>query len=189
MRRYIWLGDSKYGGSVYWDKKRKLALRNEFSKASATKGKLSIIIFIGTLILLLMLRLFFFSDNDIEKVNNISVMLFTIFFTILFTYLINHLMYGSHKDYEKTTLEDAMHAIKSTGYLQNPFIYMLLDKKLHIMVISILILFGCSGLCQLSPKLKLLQNIIKIPFMIFFIGTPIRMVYLVNFKKDNRLKL
>lgn len=40
MRRYIWLGDSKYGGSVFWDKKRDVAVRDGSIKVSAKKSKL-----------------------------------------------------------------------------------------------------------------------------------------------------
>ena len=29
MQRYIWLGDSKSGGSVYWDKKREVPVKNK----------------------------------------------------------------------------------------------------------------------------------------------------------------
>lgn len=187
MRRYVWLGDSKDGGSVYWDKKMEVPLKNVTSKSSATKGKLNIRVFIGTLIVLVIFRLYF-SANGMEKVNNISVAVFTIFFTMLFTYLIYHAVYGSYKDYEKTTLEDAMYAIESTGYLQNPYIYMLFDKKLKIMVLLLIILGICFGLSQVISELAILY-VCRIPCMLLLVGISVYIIYLVNFKKDNRLKL
>lgn len=124
-----------------------------------------------------------------NKINNIFITVYTIFFSTTLTLYINHMMYGNSEDYTDTSLEDGMHAIRSTGYLKNPLIFMLLDKKLHYMVLVLVLLFSFIGLSEIIPKLNRLREFIRIPTMILFISIPIYMVYLVNFKKDKRLKL
>ncbi|EOL45094.1 hypothetical protein [Enterococcus caccae] len=192
MRRYIWLGDSKYGGSVYWDKKRDVAVRDGSSKVSAKKSKSNKYLIVGLFVCLIIVRVItsFFKMKFISnEINNISMIVFTIFFATTLTLFINRMMYGNSQEYTDTNLEDAMHAIRSTGYLKNPLIFMLLDKKLHYMVLVLVLLFSFIGLSETIPNLNSLREFFRIPFMILFISIPVYMVYLVNFKKDNRLKL
>lgn len=192
MRRYIWLGDSKYGGSVYWDKKRDVAVRDGSIKIAAKKSKTNNYLIGGIFICLTMVRvitLIFKMKVISNEINSISIIVFTIFFATTLTLFINHMMYGNSQNYTDTSNEDAMHAIRSTGYLKNPLIFMILDKKLHYMVLVLVILFIYLGLSQAITVLNSLQEFIRISSMILFISIPVYMVYLVNFKKDNRLKL
>ncbi|MDT1957752.1 hypothetical protein MX629_04890 [Carnobacterium divergens] len=192
MRRYIWLGDSKYGGSVFWDKKRDVAVRDRSIKVSAKKSKLNMYLIVGIFVCLIIVRVItsFFKMKFISnEINSISIIVFTLFFATTLTLFINRMIYGNSQDYTDTSLEDAMHAIRSTGYLKNPLIFMLLDKKLHYMVLVSVMLFIFFGLSQIIPNLNSLQEFIRIPTMVLFISIPVYMVYLVNFKKDNRLKL
>lgn len=192
MRRYIWLGDSKYGGSVFWDKKRDVAVRDGSIKVSAKKSKLNMYLIVGIFVCLVIVRVItsFFKMKFISnEINSISIIVFTLFFATTLTLFINRMIYGNNQDYTDTSLEDAMHAIRSTGYLKNPLIFMLLDKKLHYMVLVLVMLFIFFGLSQIIPNLNSLQEFIRIPTMVLFISIPVYMVYLVNFKKDNRLKL
>ncbi|MDF0478921.1 hypothetical protein OL233_01360 [Vagococcus sp. PNs007] len=192
MRRYIWLGDSKYGGSVYWDKKRDVAVRDGSIKVSAKKSKSNKYLIGGLFVCLIIIRvipLFFKMKSINNEIDNISTIVFAIFWATLLTLVINRMMYGNSEDYTDTSLEDAMHAIRSTGYLENPLIFMLLDKRLHYMVLVLVVLFISFGLSQAIPDLNSLQEFIRIPTMILFISIPVYMLYLVNFKKDNRLKL
>ena len=56
MKRYIWLGDSKYGGSVFWDKKKEICLRSNKQDKLKGNGKRNsslIMIIISILIILL----------------------------------------------------------------------------------------------------------------------------------------
>lgn len=192
MRRYIWLGDSKYGGSVFWDKKRDVVVRDGSIKVSAKKSKLNMYLIVGIFVCLIIVRVItsFFKMKFISnEINSISIIVFTLFFATTLTLFINRMIYGNSQDYTDTSLEDAMHAIRSTGYLKNPLIFMLLDKKLHYMVLVLVMLFIFFGLSQIIPNLNSLQEFIRIPTMVLFISIPVYMVYLVNFKKDNRLKL
>lgn len=190
MRRYIWLGDSKYGGSVYWDKKNEIIVRNEKSKSSAKNSQLNIVLFTVTFLILIILRYFStFFETSKMNINYISIFLFTLFFTIITTFFIYYSIYGNSKNYIETTYEDAIYAIKSTGYLENPFIFMAVDNKLNCMVVVFIILSIFFGLSQIIPVLNFIQNIFRIPCMILFISIFVYMIYLVNFKKDNRLKL
>lgn len=192
MKRYIWLGDSKYGGNVYWDKKRNIVVRSKHSKNSAKKNQFNVYYLFSTFIILILFRIISFLFKvklNTVSVSTLSIIIFTIFFTTGTTFFIYHVFYGIKNEYTETTWEDAMHAINSTGYLKNPLIFMLLDKKLHYMVVTFCILFVILGITQSMSLLNNFQTVIRIPAMILFISIPIYMIYLVNFKKDNRLKL
>lgn len=192
MKRYIWLGDSKYGGSVYWDKKKQTAVRNDNTKVSASRSRLGIFsavtIFICFIILRIIVSFFQIKLGDVE-IQNASLVLLSIFWTATITFLIRRAIYGNKNDYIETDLEDAMYAIKSTGYLKNPLIFMIIDKTLNYLILIVVILAIAVGVLQSMEMQNILTDVLKFSFGILFIFIPVYMVYLVHFKKNNRLEL
>ena len=138
MKRYIWLGDSKYGGSVFWDKKKEICLRSNKQDKLKGNGKRNsslIMIIISILIIFrILLKTIFDSSLSEENFRILNILFFTFIFTIVFTTVINLSLFGRKKNYEETTFDDALYAINSTGYLNNPLIFMLVNVKLKIMI-------------------------------------------------------
>ena len=66
---------------------------------------------------------------------------------------------------------------------------MLVNKRLKILISFFIILFLIFGIFQLYPNLAQYIKIIKICLMALFFMIPSYMIYLVNFKKENKLKL
>ncbi len=193
MKRYIWLGDSKYGGSVFWDKKKEICLRSNKQDKLKGNGKRNsslIMIIISILIIFrILLKTIFDSSLSEENFRILNILFFTFIFTIVFTTVINLSFFGRKKNYEETTFDDALYAINSTGYLNNPLIFMLVNVKLKIMIYIFIILLFLFGILQLQTDLFQISSIIKICLMILFFIIPTYIVYLVNFKKENKLKL
>jgi hypothetical protein len=193
MKRYIWLGDSKYGGSVFWDKKNEICLRSNKQGAIKSNGKRnsSLIIIIISIITIsrILLKTIFNNSLSDGNIRILNILFFTFIFTIVFITIINLSFFGRKKDYEETTFDDALYAINSTGYLNNPLIFMLVNIKLKIMIYIFIILLFLFGVLQLYTDLIQFYSIIKVCLMILFFIIPAYIVYLVNFKKDNKLKL
>ncbi|EKJ3581578.1 TPA: hypothetical protein ACN1ND_000274 [Enterococcus faecalis] len=189
MQRYIWLGNSKSGGSVYWDKKREVPVKNQRQQKNS---KNSVYKFTGMFILLIMFRIivsYFYSKFGGKSLNIISMITLTLFFTITLSTFIYKSLYGSSSEYIDTSFEEAMYAVKSTGYLKNPLFFMLVDKKLHYMIATFVVLATFWGCSQFFSGFFYVKEILRIFLMILFLSILGYIIYLINFKKDNRLTL
>lgn len=189
MQRYIWLGDSKSGGSVYWDKKREVPVKNKKKQKTSNN---SVYKFIGILIFLVLFRIivpYFYPKFNEKNLNIVSMIILTLFFATVLSTIIYKSLYGSSSEYIDTSFEEAMYAVKSTGYLKNPLFFMLVDKKLHYLCGTFVVLAMFWGCSQFFSGFFFIKEILRIFLMILFLSILGYIIYLINFKKDNRLTL
>ncbi|TYC49066.1 hypothetical protein ESZ50_07415 [Weissella muntiaci] len=190
MKRYVWLGDSKYGGSVLWDARKGAAVRTDVTKMISAKDKQrNVIVIISVLVLSLLIRFAGYLMIPTDKLNSLSIFYFSLFITVMLVIFIKQSIYGHQAVYIETSIEDAMYAIRSTGYLRNPWIAMMVDKTLMNLILAMLISSIIFGFLEFTPFFGSIEDYIKFVPMILLISIPIRMIYFINFKKENTLKL
>lgn len=91
MKRYVWLGDSKLGGSVFWDKKNERCVRlskNDSYKVNNKRKSTFIMIIISFTILFRTLLKSYFNIGLLEdNFLGANIFFFTTVFTLIFIYL------------------------------------------------------------------------------------------------------
>ncbi|MDR1017219.1 MAG: hypothetical protein LBM02_00760 [Lachnospiraceae bacterium] len=177
MRRYIYLGDSRNGGSVFWDRKNDIPVEGQSSKIvsakkSAKNGVYAVVI-IGILIIVRSIMRYFHVDLGLNSKSSLDLRVAVILFvlvTIFFERLFCFLVFGFKMKYKKTTLSNAMHAINSSKYYNNPLAYVMINKKFmflfKVFIIS-LILFAISEIIVFPHILEMIvQNVGIVLFVV-----------------------